>query len=311
MKTETFNLNERILSQFAPLPEDWQLEEGVNYLFDLSWMSLLTVQGDNAASFLQGQLTCDLNEVTPSTYRPGAYCNLQGRVLALVDVLLAQNYQLILPKDLLESTQNALSKAALFSQVKLAENQSLGLMGYYQQNPQAPGLPLSPDQSQAHQVIALEDQWLYALGEGLYILIAPHEKLKDYQSKFSAANCWRSALAWQRLNLSLGRFQIYPKTRGLFLPQRLGLEGSAYLSFNKGCYKGQEIIARMYYRSKAKHELKRFILDQEIVSAGQKLLTIERNRELGEIIDCCPLGNQQTMILASILIDRPESFVLE
>jgi len=71
-----------------------------NTLFDLSRFSTITVSGPRASEFLQGQLTCDVNQVTAHQIQAGALCNLKGRILAMMEVVDWQGLKLVLPADL-------------------------------------------------------------------------------------------------------------------------------------------------------------------------------------------------------------------
>jgi hypothetical protein len=84
------------------------------------------------------------------------------------------------------------------------------------------------------------------------------------------------------------------------------------LSFNKGCYKGQEIIARTHYRAKLKHTLKLFYINTtEPLQSGQKFYDIKTHLEIGELIDYCPLENHRFLIAASMIFDHSMSVHFE
>jgi folate-binding protein YgfZ len=109
------------------------------------------------------------------------------------------------------------------------------------------------------------------------------------------------SLTWHTLKLYQKQIDIYPESRGLFLPHRLGLHLSQYISFDKGCYKGQEIIARTHYRATLKHELKTYIIRTEHpLYSGQKLYNVNEETEIGELIDYSMLGDNTYLIAVSI-----------
>ena len=92
----------------------------------------------------------------------------------------------------------------------------------------------------------------------------------------------------------------------MFLPHRLDLQNSAYISFNKGCFVGQEIIARTHYRAKLKHDVFLYKLETtENLYAGQKLYNPEGSQELGELIDLAYLDDKTYILAASLLFDHP------
>ncbi len=142
----------------------------------------------------------------------------------------------------------------------------------------------------------------YHLGHGFYIFIVHADKAEAFCLPFIEKDQWSGSLIWHTLRLYNAQIEIYPESRGLFLPHRLGLHKTQYISFNKGCYKGQEIIARTHYKATLKHELKLHIIttDEKLYS-GQKLFKVNESAESGELIDYAPLGNYRINFNLSII----------
>ena len=307
MPTHHYAINTRQMTSVAPIEDELILEPNKNYLFDLSYLGCLDVIGERASEFLQGQLSCDLREVTPNQIRSGAMCNLKGRILALLDVIDWDGLHLIVPNDLLAETQTSLTKTAAFSQVKLNPSLTHQLFGFYLQNKDEL-LPFNATLPEQHLGMIHEERFCaYHLGDGYYIFLVNTVNSDDIRMPFIKQSQWRGSLAWHALQLRQNRLEIYPQSRGLFLPHRLGLQLSSYLSFNKGCYKGQEIIARTHYRAKLKHEMKLFTIQTtEPLHSGQRLLDHGSNIELGELIDFCPMGDNHFLIAASVVFNCNE-----
>ncbi len=301
----THTLNERVYTAVHPLAQELCFETAKPLVFDLSYLSILDVEGNTASSYLQGQLSCHLDEVTSEQMRPGAQCNLQGRIMSLLDVVDWQGLHLVLPGDLCAATQASLSKSALFSRVSLKENNDIHVLGVYLPKEMALqdiGFPVPTTQ---WGVVQDQQYCCYAISDTLKMILCRPEQKQSLVARFSVEQ-QRGSLAWHALELEVPRFSIYPNTRGLFLPHRLGLQHTAYISFNKGCYKGQEIIARTHYRAKLKHTVKSFILStQDTIYAGQKIYADLQQAEIGEVIDYCPLGSQSYRVLLSILMEHP------
>jgi len=313
MKT-TFNhlINSRILTAFNSIEAELKLQKEQNYLFDLSYLGVLEVLGDKVIDFLQGQLTCDLHALSDIQMIQGAQCNLKGRVLALMDIINWQGIKLILPEDLLEQTQASLIKPAMLSRVSFKENKELRVFGFYLQNakdivPDSTFLP-SPLYAQSFSM----KYCCYHLGNGFYIFIVQPEFAEELTKRFSDKNQLLGSLTWHTLRLANQQFDIYPESRGLFLPHRLDLQQTQYLSFNKGCYKGQEIIARMHYKATLKHQLKTFVIKtDQTLHSGQKLFKSAAEIELGELIDFSILGQDSYLIAVSILKEAVQSVFFE
>lgn len=282
-----------------------------NTLFDLNYMDIIRVKGERAKDFLQGQLSCDINEVNEQCMKQGALCNLQGRIISLMDVLIYKNdLHLLLPQDLIEKTLKVLSKPALFSHVKLTQNTSLRIFGFHQAHeedltPFSWVLPIEP-----YTLIHDDKGLCYALGQNTYIIVTEQAYVDRLIAPFQEQESFMGSFDWHILRLNQQQFEIYPSTSGLFLPHRLNLHLSGYLSFNKGCYRGQEIIARTHYRATLKHTLKTFEIESSIQpQVGTAIQSLEK-REIGELIDFYPLQPNRYFIIASMLFEHEQEALM-
>ncbi|KTC86693.1 YgfZ/GcvT domain-containing protein [Legionella brunensis] len=312
MTSNNYLINHRPYTYTLSLSSEFIFQNDKNYLFELANLGILSIVGEGAQEFLQGQLTCDLRQVTINSMRQGAQCNLKGRILTLLDVIYWHHFQLILPSDLFSETQNSLTKTAMLSRVKIEPNHSCQIFGFYLNNPRDI-LPFDIElPAEQFSVKQTEEFVSYCLGDNLYILVAKKEKAEALVNPFRQTAQYRGSLAWHYLQLSNKQLQIYPETRGLFLPHRLDLHLSNHISFEKGCYKGQEIIARTHYKAKLKHGLRLFTIEsKEPLFAGKKLFDLSGKKEVGELIDFCPLGNDHSLIAVSILLEYPPQIRIE
>jgi folate-binding protein YgfZ len=241
-----------------------------------------------------------------------AQCNLKGRILALMDVLNWNGLKLILPQDILEQTQNSLSKTGLLSRVSIKEEQKYTILGFYLQNPHnlIPNSVYLPKDLYAKAKST--SFCYYHLGHGFYIFIIDKNASSELSAPFVEEKQILGSLTWHTLRLKQRELTIYPESRGLFLPHRLDLQQTQYLSFDKGCYKGQEIIARTHYRATLKHELATYIINiEEQLFSGQKLFKSEENIEIGELIDFSYLDKNQYLIAVSIIKNAPQEVRFE
>lgn len=301
-------VNTRILTTVNTEPSELVPDPNKNYLFDLSYLGIINLHGEKAIEFLQGQLTCDLNLVSDITMIQGAQCNLKGRILSLLDVINWNGVKLVLPRDLIEATINSLSRTAQLSKVVLQEDSEYRVLGFLLQNPNDL-LPDTPYFSQELYTLSYTSQFCYYyLGKGFYIFIVPKNEVSNFSDLFIEKSQFLGSLNWHILRLLQNQIEIYPESRGLFLPHRLGLHETNYISFNKGCYKGQEIIARTHYRATIKHELRLYtIVSKESIYSGQKLFKSNEEIELGELIDYADLPNDRYLIAVSIVKESATS----
>lgn len=309
--TNTHLINSRSLSTLHSIGDELVLDKTKNYLFDLSYLAVLDVIGDKAADFLQGQLTCDLNQLSDVTMVQGALCNLKGRVLSLMDIINWEGIKLILPLDLIEQTQQSLIKSAMLSRVQIQSNSKLKVFGFYLQNVEDL-LPLSdffPNKD--FSFVSTSSYCYYHLGKGFYLFIIDSADTEFLQS-FAKKDHLLGSLTWHSLMIKQGYFSIYPESRGLFLPHRLGLHLKTVISFNKGCYKGQEIIARMHYKSTVKHEMRLFELQTSgKIFSGQKVMSPSDNVEVGELVDYSLIGDNSYLVAISMLKGIGSEVLLE
>lgn len=305
-------INSRVLTTFHSINDELKLDKKKNYLFDLTYLDIIELNGDKSLDFLQGQLTCDVNAVSDIQIAQGAQCNLKGRILALVDIINWQGFKLLVPKDLVESTKNSLNKTAQLSRISLSENRDLQIFGLLLQNP----TDLLPDSlfipNNLYAKAYNEDYCYYHLGMGYYIFVVKKHCVDKFTQQFSQSDQLLGSLTWHTLRLFQKQIEIYPESRGLFLPHRLDLHQTQYLNFDKGCYKGQEIIARTHYRATLKHELKIFTVQtNERIFSGQKLIRSNESSELGELVDYSYINENTYLIAASVLKEPIDQALFE
>jgi folate-binding protein YgfZ len=235
-------------------------------LVPLESLGALRVGGRDGIAFLQGQLSADVMRLAAERSLLAGYHNPQGRVLAILRLLaLAPDEVLaILPRELVAAVRSRLSAFILRSKVTLADDsaawQFAGLVG-----PAAPGAasdpPVAPQLPQGALAVAQVGTTLavrVGAEPGRWLLVTPAtavhgEPLPGFESCVRA-----SPELWQRLAIESGEPQVYAATSGEFVAQMLNLDSLGAIAFDKGCYTGQEVVARAHYRGRIKRRLQRF-----------------------------------------------------
>ena len=224
---------------------------------DLGSLAAIRVAGPDAASFLQGQVTSDVEALSPGSLQLSAWCSPKGRVLAifLVRCIDAGRFELLLPRLLLESIRRRLSMFVLRSKVAIddasGETVRIGIGGPVAlQCIAAAGAPAPA----LYRSAAIDGGTIAALPGSRFIAsIVPAEApaLWDRLTGARPAGfpCWR----W--LTIRAGVPMILPPTQDQFIPQMLNLDALGGISFSKGCYAGQEIVARTRYLGRLKERL--------------------------------------------------------
>lgn len=209
-------------------------------VYELSHLGFIKISGKDAKKFLQGQLTCDVELVTASNTCLGAHCNPQGRIISLFYLfLLDESYYLLMPKTLIPLAMAALKKYAVFFKTELS------------------------DASTEMLAIGCQDLLAENIGHLMLISIPTDNSRFMLVGESSAIKSTLNQLPtqrgpienWKLLDIKNGIPTIYPETSGKFLPHDINLAKLQAISFDKGCYTGQEIIARMQYRGKSKNHM--------------------------------------------------------
>lgn len=225
----------------------------------LGHLGLIACSGDDARSFLHGQLSNDINELAPGRSEYAAYCSAKGRMLANFLVWRHdQIYYLELARSLLPAVQKRLGMFVLRAKARLTDVSAarpvLGLAGSAAVAVLSELFPALPQQ--AHQVAHDPvNGTLIALPGARFQLIAELESAKRLWHKLAAALRPVGAPCWEWLEIRNGLPLITPATAEQFVPQMANMELIGGVSFRKGCYPGQEIVARTQYLGQLKRRM--------------------------------------------------------
>ncbi|MFJ3117034.1 YgfZ/GcvT domain-containing protein [Pseudomonas protegens] len=252
----------------------------------LSHEGVLAVRGPDASKFLQGQLTCNLNYLSDSQSSLGARCNQKGRMQSSFRILLeGDGCLLAMARELIEPQLADLKKYAVFSKAKLAdESASWARFGLADAQVALSGLGLElPEEdgsvARADGLIALR------VSSQRAELWVPAERVASLRQQLAAQLPEGELNQWLLGQVRAGLGQVMPETRELFIPQMLNLQAVGGVSFKKGCYTGQEIVARMQYLGKLKRRLYRLALPGDALPApGTALFAPSHNSAIGEVV---------------------------
>lgn len=244
---------------------------------DLSAVGVVGVFGPSAGNFLQRLFTNDVALVGPERSGLGAACTPQGRVIAVFRLLLSQGeYQLLLPRSMAGKMVEWLAgyrfRAPLVIEERREALRRVGVSG-----PRAgeyltrAGLPVPAEPGGFAQggpvaVLRLPGIW------PRFQLLGPEEALSGLWDSLPARPVGN--LAWSLLSVAAGMPRIYPATSAAFLPQWLGLERLGGLSFSKGCYPGQEVVARTQHMGRITRVLRRGRTAGEVPAPGSRIFEI-------------------------------------
>lgn len=224
---------------------------------ELPHSGLIRFSGEDAQTFLHGQLSCDVAALAPTHSTYGAYCTPKGRALASFLLWRSeQGFFMQLPASLRKPIQEQLSKFILRSKVR-AEDASgghvlIGIAGQDAAKLVQQVLGAAPKAS--HEVMHTDRATVLRLPVERYEIAVSREQA-PYLTEALRAAARAGPEHWEWLAIRAGVPIILPATQEQFVPQMMNLDLIGGVNYEKGCYPGQEIVARMHYRGTLKQRM--------------------------------------------------------
>jgi folate-binding protein YgfZ len=277
-----------------------------NIIMPLSYYGFLAINGEEAAKFLQGQITCDVNTVTHEHSTNGAYCSPKGRMvssfrLASVD---PEKYLLRMRNNIVANTQSVFAKYIVFSKAEQfdtsSEYQAIGLFGSRARAAINAAFGSSPEQAngcvnhKGQLAIQLDDDGL------MYECWVNTSDIKALWPKLSQGLNLEGSRRWEQLTIAHGNGEITAETIDMFIPQMLNYQVTGGISFTKGCYTGQEVVARMQYKGKLKRPMYRVKFKGQPLIPGTNLYSPQSEQSIGNIVNSVCINDDKHESLAVI-----------
>jgi folate-binding protein YgfZ len=269
----------------------------------LSHLGILRFSGPDAIAFLQGQISNDANRLADRSSLFAAYSSPQGRVLTLIYLLPhSSGIAAIMPRELLASTAERLKKFVLRAKVKIEQaGDSLVVAGFHGEAAlRQVGLPIpdAPGRYLEHHGLGIAavgpqaalgtEHRYWVIGNAADPALAPTAAAQPGGNGTVNGTGSRAAQIerdWRLADIQAGLPQVYASTSEAFVAQMLNLDLLDGISFTKGCYTGQEIIARTQHLGRIKRRLFRLGLPGGDWQVGQALqLTDGRQGRIVEVI---------------------------
>ncbi|MBC3421580.1 folate-binding protein YgfZ [Pseudomonas sp. RW3S2] len=273
----------------------------------LSHEGILAVRGSDAGKFLQGQLTCNLDYLNPQHASLGARCMVKGRMQSSFRILPEGNgYLLAMASELLEAQLADLKKYAVFSKATLTDESPAWVrFGLQQGDAALHALGLETPQA-AGATVRHEGLVAIAVSPARVELWVPAEQAANVREVLAAALPEGTLDSWLLGQIRAGIGQVMGPTRELFIPQMINLQAVDGVSFKKGCYTGQEIVARMQYLGKLKRRQYRLSLPvDEAPAPGAEIFSPTHGSSVGEVVIAAP-AEQGVELLAVLSADSVE-----
>lgn len=243
------------ISVTQDLPSLTQLPD--SYLMQLSDYSAIALSGEDQSSYLQGQVTCDVNASSETNLLHGAHCDAKGKVYSVFRLINRySNHLLVQPQACLASSMAALQKFGVFSKVEISKADNLAfyaLAGEQSTTILSQTFNQIPDS--LTPVVQQETTTLVYIAGTFprYLIIDEQDNFDTLLTKFALPIY--SHKVWQLLEITQGFPVLSEEASQQFVPQMLNLQAINGISFTKGCYLGQETVARMQYLGKNKRAL--------------------------------------------------------
>jgi folate-binding protein YgfZ len=268
---------------------------------------LILASGEDAQAFLQGQLSNDVTEVSPGRGQLSAYCTPKGRVLATL--LLSQidtGYALQLSRELAEPLRKRLQMFVMRSRVRLLDaSDQMAVLGVA--GADAPSL--------VRRRLGLAPASIYAVAvsDGVTAIRLPGDRVQLMVEIGRAAETWDRVVGgcvpvgqegWEWHGIAAGVPAITAATQDQFVPQMLNLELLGGVSFQKGCYTGQEIVARSQHLGQVKRRLARYAAAQGDVPPGAAVYAAEQ--QVGAVVNAARSPGGGWELLAVVPIEAAQ-----
>jgi tRNA-modifying protein YgfZ len=287
--------DEGAIQHFGHAVSELAAVEKENTICDLSHLGLLSLSGSDTRTFLQGQVTNDVNQLDGTHAHFSAYCSPKGRMLALF-LAASQNESIYLQlsKPILAPVMKRLKMYVMRSKVEINdvsdEMVRLGLNGPNIEEVLKKTIPNIPNQD--YEVCPIEYGFIIKLPT-----IKNHSRYEIIMDAKAAFEVWNKLKVnckpvgkpcWDWLDIQAGLPEVLEKTQEQFVPQMLNLDLLNGINFKKGCYTGQEIVARTHYLGKVKRRTYlATISTNEQPSEGDQV-TDATHSDVGQIVKVAP-----------------------
>ena len=277
-------------------------------LANLDHLACYEVAGEDATTFLQGQFSNDISNVSPTNAQLTSYCTPKGRMLATLHICqFNSNYLLILSADIAAEVIKRLQMFVMRSQVEITPADKYSITGICH-DPSATifqtvnlEIPKDEYQSTANdsaiciKIPGVQSRYMLIGNNDIEDKISKHDN--DTLQVFSHDY-------WKWLDILSGIPTINKSTQEAFVPQMANMELINGVSFSKGCYPGQEIVARLHYIGNANRRMFRVhCQDAESINDGDDIYTVGGNQSIGKVLSVILHEDKSADALAVIRLE--------
>jgi folate-binding protein YgfZ len=304
---KAFIKQDRVLYFDQPTPKSLQ-PISKPALIDLSHLGLINFSGEEAQPFLQGQLSCDVNVTDANQAVYGGYCTPKGRLLCsfLLWQATDHSYLMQLPVELVASVIKRLKMFVLRAKVTIQDQTNtcirIGITGKNAHTLLQSTLTTTPS-TEPLSVTTIPNGQVICHSENRFEMLIDTNQAIPLWKELGKQAQYTGAANWDRQEIQEGIPAIFQATQEQFIPQMVNLDIIGGVGFRKGCYPGQEIVARTQYLGKVKRRMYRaHLADASLnVTAGDNLFSADTgNQVCGTIVNAAPSLTDGIDVLAVI-----------
>ncbi len=303
LKTRGARFDQGVVADFGHPADELAATRAGTVLVPLDHLALFECTGEDATSFLHNQLTSDVNHLDAGTAQHSSWCTHKGRMQASF-ILYRQgaDYRALLSADLLDSTLKQLQRYVLRAKARLRdlsnEQIAIGVSGLQAgESLRAAGLtvpeaPMTTLDAGTGTTIRLDAQ--------RFIVIADAAAAPALYDRLAGVAHPAGVPVWHWLDIEAGIVLVTADTKEEFVPQMVNFDKIGGVSFHKGCYPGQEVVARAQYLGKIKRHLYQIRTNGPMVAGGSLFLAGKSEQPCGLIANTAPAPDGLFAALAVI-----------
>ncbi len=262
---------------------------------------VLSLEGADATRFLQGQFSCDVSTVAVGESLPSACCTPKGRAVANPRLwrIDEQRWLLVLPREAIAALSEFLSRYLVFSRAELRDlsDELLACASFGAVD--CTGLDALADVPDNSWGGAAEHGWWRRVAPQWRELWLPAERAAEQWSQLVANGAQPVGEAvWQLKLIRRGDGELRQRTSGVFLPQMLNLDARGGIDYDKGCYTGQEVVARTHFRGQLKRRMYRAELEASALPTPGTALHDPNGLSCGQVLCAAPVATGKWELLA-------------
>lgn len=238
----------------------------------LDELAVLHITGPDARSYLQGQLTQDMNGLTHERVLLAACNSAQGRVQGVMWMVdRSSGIAAVVPTSVRAVLIERLRKYVLRAKVKIEASEELVVGRALPEGEFTPTVGVHIERANSSH---------FTLAPSLHLVLASADQMEAPKGH---------AARWRLEQIRAGIPQVYPETHETFIAQMLNLDTLGAISFEKGCYTGQEIVARAHFRGAVKRRMFRFSAESAPPAPGTRVLS--DGQHAGDVVDAAAVGD--------------------